>query len=138
MTAPTLTFGDITPFLIHNCWILRGPTGDVGTGRDLWHHPIDGSATPDITPAVCRIEHKTRWMGRTAGVDIVASMRIFFARPAHPTLGVEIGPEDRILLASPDDVDASEQKQYSIVSRDRFDGWSWANDPRAHWEVWVA
>jgi len=138
MSAPAVAYGDITPFLIHTCWIIRGATGDQGTGRDQWHHPLDGSATPMVVQAVCRIEHKVRWMGRAAGVDIVANMRLFFARPACPVIGIEIGPEDAIFLANPDDVDASEQKQYSIVSRDRFDGWSWQDDPRAHWEVWVA
>ena len=137
MTAPAIAYGDIAPFLIHTCWIIRGPTGDAGVGRDQWHHVLEDT-TPSIVQASCRVEHKVRWMGRTAGVDVVASMRIFFARPAHPTLGVEIGPEDTILLFNPDDVDASEQKQYSIVSRDRFDGWSWQDDVRAHWEIWAA
>ena len=128
---------DISKYLIHTCWILRGAHGDEGTGNDQWGHPLP-AATPVTVEAACRIEHKVKWMGRSEGQDIIAEMRIFFASPAHPSgLGVEIGPQDKILLDSPDDFDAVDSKTYSILRRERYDGWSWTEDLAAHWEVWV-
>jgi len=129
-------FRDIGKYLIHRCWIIRGASGEEGVGRDEWGRPLEG-ATPATVEAQCRIEHKVRTFREVGGTEVVASIRLFFARPSHPTLGVEIGPQDSFLLDSPDDVDPSTQKRYRIASRERYDGWSWTDDLAAHWEVWV-
>jgi len=129
-------FRDITKYLIHRCWIIRGASGDEGVDHGDWGRPLV-DASPVSVPAVCRIEHKAKTFRETSGTEVVANIRIFFARPSHATMGVEIGPQDKFVFDDPDDFDPSEMKYYRIVSRDRFDGWSWEEDPAAHWEIWV-
>lgn len=130
-------FRDISKYLLHRCWLIRGPTGVEGTGRGAWGRPLT-AATPTIVEASCRVEHKARIFRQSDGSEVLADMRIYFASPEHPSgLGVEVGPEDMVLLDDPDDIDANEQKQYRIARRERYDGWGWATDLAAHWEVWV-
>ncbi len=130
--------GDITRYFTHTVWIVRGPTGDEGSGADpVWHEQTEDAATPTIVEVRCRIFYKHKTFRGRGGIEVVATNLIIFARPAHPDHGVEIGPRDQFLFDPPDDIDAASQKRYAIVSRERHDGWDWDTDPRAHWEVWA-
>jgi len=117
--------------LIHTVTITRGPTGVAGTGRDTWGEPVD-AATPASFEVPARMEWRTKRFFDSSGQEVTAVGRIYlppnYLDPGGNRVQLELGPEDTIFF---------EGKEYRVVQRDRLDGWGWATDPRAHWEVWV-
>jgi hypothetical protein len=115
----------ILPYLIHTVQIIRGPTGEAGTGTgtDQWGTPLSPGATPGTIQSPARFEWDTRRMFDTSGQEVVAAGMVFLPNT------VEIGPEDQIVF---------EGRAYKVIKRERCEGWGWTTDPRAHWEIWVA
>jgi len=117
-------------YCIHVIQLLRGPSGDEGTGLDGYNEPLQ-EVTPVTLQLNARVEFDQDRIIDDTGEEVVCAARIFIP-PTYPDpdtgsdVELDIGPQDRIIF---------EGRTYAIARRDRQEGW--AHDPGRHWDIWV-
>ncbi len=126
----------IDRYLIHIVQILRGAAGVIGVGTDQYGEPLT-PATPTTLSIPARVEWDRRRTFNDAGEEVTANGVVFLANKYDSVgLGLEadfvelnFGPQDRIVF---------EGREHPVLSRSRCEGWSWLDDPRSHWEIYIA
>jgi len=131
--------------LIHRIQIIRGPTGEHGTGGGLdeWGRPQAGSAaTPEVLLCDARVEWDTKRVMNAEGQEAVASGVVYLPcvlMQEGEVIEDEFGPI--VLHMGPQDSIVFEGRTYPLITRNRCesDDPIWGDDiNRAHWEVWIA
>ena len=125
-----MPFRLVERYCIHVIQLLRGPSGDEGTGLDQYNEPLQ-EVTPTTLQLNARVEFDNDRIINDKGEEVVCAARIFIP-PTYPDpdtdadVELDIGPQDRIIF---------EGRTFAIGRRDRQEGWT--HDRGRHWDIWV-
>jgi hypothetical protein len=122
---------EVSRYFIHQITLIRGATGDDGTGTDIYGEPIGHAATPTGLTLNARVEWNNRRVTNQAGEEVVCSGMVYLDQHyIDPVMGLlvdlEIGPQDRIIF---------EGREHAVVTRTRAEGW--LTDRGQHLEIWI-
>ena len=120
-------------YCIHTILLLRGPSGDEGTGLGDY-----GEILEDATPVTLSLKARVEWTNDRiiddTGEEVICAARIFIP-PTYPDpiTGAEteltIGPQDRIVVEHQPD------RVLAMARRNFEEGWE--DDRGRHWMIWV-
>jgi len=128
-----MPFRLVERYCIHTIILLRGPSGDEGTGLGNYGEIVE-EATPSSLSLNARVEWTNDRIIDDNGEEVVCAARIFIP-PTYPDpdSGVEteltIGPQDRIIVEHQPD------RVLAMARRDFEEGWR--DDRGRHWMIYV-